>query len=292
MRPGGDWRAWLAAQVGWPNDAAVAVAAISRYAVHEVAPGQWWLATPVHLEAALDHVRLTNVLALSPADWTALAASYRSDFAAAPLELVGGRGPNGFLFADRAIDARTTDPARAIGRDVHGALPTGADAAPIKRTMTEIQMWLHTHPLNVEREAQGRPPVNALWIWGGGGLVPLDRREVPALLAADLFARGLWRLAGSAADSLPARLEPGIIAPSSEQRSLVIVISLAQLYGETDDERMEALDRSWLQPALDAVRAGAVTQFRLHVNDRLYALKRADLLRFWRPRRPWLEAIT
>lgn len=291
-RHGGDWRAWLGSQAGWSREVATPVAAISRCAVRDPAPGEWWLATPVHLEAALDHVRLALVLSLSQAEWAVLAASFRNDFASAPLELVDGNGAAGFLLAGRAIDVRTIDPARTIGRDLHGALPAGAESALMKRLMTEIQMWLHTHPLNVERESQGQLPANGLWIWGGGALVPIERGAVPVLLADDLFARGLWRLAGASVNSLPPRLEPGMIAPTSEQGSLLIVISLAQLNGASDHERMEALDRSWLQPALDAVRAGAVAELRLHLNDRYYALKRTDLLRFWRPRRPWLEAIT
>ncbi|OAM27606.1 hypothetical protein A7P95_06745 [Eikenella longinqua] len=30
---------------------------------------------------------------------------------------------------------------------------------------TEIQMWLHNHPVNTRRSAEGKPPINALWLW-------------------------------------------------------------------------------------------------------------------------------
>jgi hypothetical protein len=36
-----------------------------------------------------------------------------------------------------------------------------------------VQVILHQHPVNAERRARGLPPVNSLWLWGGG---PLPQR--------------------------------------------------------------------------------------------------------------------
>ncbi|MDO5058863.1 MAG: hypothetical protein Q4D82_02850, partial [Neisseria sp.] len=41
----------------------------------------------------------------------------------------------------------------------------GRDAALWLKWQTEIQMFLHAHPLNAERAAQGRPGINGLWLW-------------------------------------------------------------------------------------------------------------------------------
>ncbi len=44
---------------------------------------------------------------------------------------------------------------QALNRSVKHHLPQGADALAWHRVMNEAQMILHTHPVNVAREANG-----------------------------------------------------------------------------------------------------------------------------------------
>ncbi len=55
-------------------------------------------------------------------------------------------------------------------------LPGGADMAEWRRMWMDVQMALHSHPVNAQRQAQGLPAINAFWWWGGGE--PLDRAAV------------------------------------------------------------------------------------------------------------------
>jgi len=41
----------------------------------------------------------------------------------------------------------------------------GEDAVSWLAMQTEIQMFLHTHPINQAREQQGLPEINGLWLW-------------------------------------------------------------------------------------------------------------------------------
>lgn len=41
----------------------------------------------------------------------------------------------------------------------------GKDAVSWLAMQTEIQMFLHTHPINQAREQQGLPEINGLWLW-------------------------------------------------------------------------------------------------------------------------------
>ena len=63
-----------------------------------------------------------------------------------------------------------------------------------RRLLTEIQMVLHSLPVNIERMEQGLQPVNSLWAWGGHP-VP-QRTSEPDLVcyADDAFTRGLSHL--------------------------------------------------------------------------------------------------
>ena len=67
------------------------------------------------------------------------------------------------------------DPADALGTDLGDALVgpaagDGADARRWRTLLTEAQVVLHNHPWNARRAAEGKPPVNSLWFWGGGAL--------------------------------------------------------------------------------------------------------------------------
>jgi hypothetical protein len=284
-----DWREWICGVAGFQH--APAVAPVSRCADQLPRAGQWWLASPVHLEAGLDHVRLARQLTLAPDEWLELEAAIPRVLDPV-LGYEGSSGANAYLLAPREIQARTVDPARAVGSDVHAFLPAGRDAALLKRVMTELQMWLHSHPLNMRREQRGLLPVNALWIWGGGTLpervaAEVSRTELPALFSDDAFATGLWRLAGGSPRALPAELDRAAMlrAPSS-----IVAVTLRQRAGDSDGERMRVLDQAWIVPALALLRSRDISRLRMHFNDSSFTVTPFDLLRVWRRRRPWLEA--
>jgi hypothetical protein len=88
-------------------------------------------------------------------------------------------------------------PDDVLGDDLHPHLPQGDAGRRWRRLLSESQILLHNHPLNAERIAAGKPPVNSLWFWGGGVLP--DHVQVGATVYSDdSLAAGLCKLAGSA----------------------------------------------------------------------------------------------
>jgi hypothetical protein len=61
-------------------------------------------------------------------------------------------------------------PEQALGADIFDYLPQGPAGRRWRRLLNDIQVVLHQHPLNVSRRQRGLPPVNSLWLWGGGRL--------------------------------------------------------------------------------------------------------------------------
>jgi hypothetical protein len=60
---------------------------------------------------------------------------------------------------------------RVIGRNIDRWLPDTAPARLLRRLQNEVQMVLHTHALNDEREAaRPMPTVNSVWLSGCGRL--------------------------------------------------------------------------------------------------------------------------
>lgn len=294
LRDEGDWRDWICRRVGLPAQARVPVAAMAHLAHPAGVPtpdcGQWWLAQCVHLEVGVGRVYMSAAPStLTPEEWRELQGGFDATFAAAGFRLVDGVGDQAYLISARDLDCDTLDPARVRGRDVLGALPSGRDASALKRLMTEIQMWLHDHPVNIAREARGVASVNALWVWGGGRLPGSEAvSTLPLLRSDDAFLIGLWKLRGGASEQLPDSLDAIDLVGDG-----AVVVALSSTTGqETRSESMSRLERRWFAPAVAALHRARLDCLQVHANDRLFRLTRSASWRLWRARRSWTETLS
>ena len=193
-----DWRLELAAQSG---DDMLEDVAPAHFAAFERVPADRmttsWFATPVHLEARLDHVRLPQrgILRLPGDERGAWCEEFARAFG--PELVLHDDGPRGFLLTGLdALQVASTDPARILGADIAASLPRGKDVAQLRRLSAEIEMWLHGAALNRERERAGLPRLSALWIWGGGkgvDVVALPRRSDCLIAGEDSWLAALAR---------------------------------------------------------------------------------------------------
>ncbi|MBU3694831.1 MAG: hypothetical protein FGM40_08405 [Rhodocyclaceae bacterium] len=95
------------------------------------------------------------------------------------------------LDLDAPPEARFAPAWRSANRPLDEHLPQGPRGAEWRRWLTEAQMLLHEHPLNVEREARGLRPLNALWLSGGAASAPTLRDCGVRLLGTHPFAATL-----------------------------------------------------------------------------------------------------
>ena len=135
-----------------------------------------WLATPVHMVAGLDTVRVhpAGLLRLAAGEQQILQGDFARVFAGSgwSLHATGRRelllaGP--FPQANAAV--RSADPALWLGADPRAGLPSGPGSDSLRRFGAELEMWLHEHPVNLARAGRGLLTVSALWLWGGGAAV-------------------------------------------------------------------------------------------------------------------------
>jgi hypothetical protein len=127
-------------------------------------------------------------------------------------------------------------------------LPAGRAAGTWRRWQSEIQMLLHEHPVNVERERAGRSPVNSVWLWGGGV------RPAPAQTTVRTFAGGgiavaLAAHAAQPADPVPESLAAALAAAREAQSVVIVPDAPADL---------RAVERAWFAPASAALARGSV----------------------------------
>jgi hypothetical protein len=284
-----DWRSWLARELGMRTIADWPVAHVHALAAG-VDPAGTWLATPVRLEARLDHVRLADrgILRLPSAQAIELAREFQASFGPETLE-VSDRQPALLLKRGPVSGPRTTDPARLLDTDVGSALPQGAGAGELRRLSAEIEMWLTGTRTNAARERAGLQKITALWLWGGGELIARDSLSLDAggthqLFGGDSFVASLAILASR--ESL--RPVPESFAVLDEHADAYAVFS--PMSGPPG-ESLPAFEANWCAPIRDALSAGNLECCRVVANDRVYEVAARAGWKFWRRRRGWLESL-
>ncbi|HEY6124817.1 MAG TPA: hypothetical protein VIV63_09205, partial [Steroidobacteraceae bacterium] len=257
----GDWRAWLMAQTA-PGFGSFPLAVNCAYGrIDDGLLDSTWLATPVALEARLDHVRLLDrgLLRLEEAE----RASCREEFARVfgPKVLLHEGGERGFFLSGLpAAGVNTVDPARLLGTEIGPAMP-GREAGELRRLWTEIEMWLHGAAFNTQRERARKPRVSALWLWGARS-TPETRGRVEAWRASAAYFGGDPLIAALArCDSHRARGVPKQWAHLDAAEPHVVV-EFAALTGGPH-ESLEALDANWFAPAKAALATGDLAELDL-----------------------------
>lgn len=234
-------------------------------------PSAWIAAAdPVHLEPELDRLRLHSLM---PDDLPVPELRRIVDHLQVTL---GGAGGTGFvrigrycyLTADAPLATSTHATQQVDQRIPTKYLPGGAGRAGHRRLLSEIEMALHEHPVNAERESEGRPVINSLWIWGGGHAPQPVDGALPPLYADDPLLRGHWRAQRSAESTWPGSIERCF---ESGNDAVVAVVP--------NGRRLEAS----LRELKRLVSAGRIDELVMLFEDGLRGtMTRLQALRFWR----------
>ncbi len=293
------WRSWLAGQVGEPELARLPVAQACETQLLNRGGGSGWLATPVHLEARLDHVRLVDrgLLRIAVAQRAAWFEEFAQVFG--PQYSLHDIGERSFLLTGLApTAAQSQDPARRLDSDIATALPRGPEAAEVRRLGAEIEMWLHRAALNVRRERANEPTISALWLWGGGQESPVEspQPESAGATAEVQFHGGdpfLLALAVSFASQrqrefrrLPAPPSFAALEPGLEHA----VVELTPMSGPAE-ESLHSLEAHWFAAVRAALTNGSLQSCDLLANDRWFRIDSRPGWKFWRRRASWLQRL-
>jgi hypothetical protein len=253
-----------------------------------VAPGALLRADPVHLRANQNGLILFDAenLRVTADEAQALAEAFNRHYAADGLRLELPTPTRGYLHLPQQPDLRTTPLTRALGRDVDACLPAGPEARHWQRFLNEVQMLFHAHPVNQAREAQRRPMINSLWLWGGGRPLAATASDWQQIGSGDAALRGLAWLNGIRASEAPVDA-PGWLREAVGGRHLLQFDKLrhAAAYGDVEAwvELAEQFERDWFAPLARALRQGRLRELYLYPDDgHVYRVTRWDKWRFWR----------
>lgn len=247
-RPEATATALLASAFALPEPAPVA--AVSLAGDDRPREGMWLRADPVHLRVEQDALSLHDpaVLDLQGAEAEELLAMLRSHFAGDGLEFTAPAPDRWYVKVPAQAAPRTVPLEDALGRNVFGLLPAAAGGINWPSALTEAQMLLAAHDVNARREAEGRPAVNSIWLWGEGALPAAVKSPYALVYADDAFTRGLASLSGTRIAPTPPSLA-GLDAVRETDSVLVRVDALSPPFRRGDltawSQAADRLDRDW-----------------------------------------------
>ncbi|TRZ67805.1 MAG: hypothetical protein D4S02_04630 [Rhodocyclaceae bacterium] len=284
---------WLCRQLGcFPHPQQLPAAAL-RLLGEGGQPGDdiWLCADPVHLRIEQGRAHLFGgELDISADEMQQLSNALSLQFAEVG-EYHAGPSGHGYLRLRRLPRLVTTPPSAAAGRG--NLLPSGEDAGHWSRLVNQAQMLLHALPLNARREAQGRPRLNSLWLWGAGSLpaAPVTATgDYRQLIGDHPVLKGLAAWAGITHH--PAADSPAV--PRTPRGTLLLLNELQQAAQTLDAGNWRAalmeIESGWLKTLSAALRSGRLSSLRLTaLGDDAgldITLTRSDALKFWRRPRP------
>ncbi|MGR4874217.1 phosphoglycerate mutase [Pseudoxanthomonas sp. LARHCG66] len=248
----------------WP------VAALTRQRDARDAAGALWLrADPARVSPDMNGARMLaygEALALGDEDTAQLLPALKPLFGDAGMLLDAPDPARWYLRlppeAKLPVFAPVND---VLGDDLFAHLPEGEAGRRWRALLSEAQVLLHNHPWNAQRVAQGKPPVNSLWFWGGGVLPDFVRTGFRQVKGNDVLLQSLAHAAG---------VEP---VHASGEGGVDALIDLRHL------RNLDLLCRDALQPLLDALHKRELDVLTLDFEDgALFALRREQRWRLWR----------
>ncbi|MCC7325227.1 MAG: hypothetical protein IT521_00290 [Burkholderiales bacterium] len=269
--PEGLAQALIAAAGGAPARAAAPLAALG--AGLDPGSSNVQFADPVALVAGRDTVLLEGRIDdLAPAQALALIATLNGHFANDGLIFAAPRPDTWFLLSGDVAPAEAT-PLPMMRGAIAAHLPRGDFGGRWRRWMAEVQMLLHGHAVNDERERAGLLPVTSVWFWGGG-----RAPSAPGVVDARIFAppgrsgdvaRGLASRSRHTAGATPA----GFSLLPHDADAIVVCPPVI------DTRDLATLADAWLGPAVVALERGDVGALALIADGR-------DAAAVWTARTP------
>ena len=235
-----------------------------------------WIAAadPVYLEPRLDHLRLHALRrsGISSSELRPLFEHLQDTLAEDQRYGFARLGSYGYLRAEEPISTARV-PAYVVDQREPGEfLPSGEHTALHRNILSEIEMALHEHDVNEKRVAQGKQPVNSLWLWGGGTAPEKVTRPQPPLFADDPLLAGYWESATAVSDEWPGSFEA---CADASLRGFIAVTP-------ENDYRAKTLE-SYLRELRQLLRSKRVSRLILLFRDGVRAdVRRSDTLKFWR----------
>lgn len=248
----------------------------------DVGDAYWLRADPVHLQLQRDSFSLSEPVPLQVQREHAvlIIASLNEHFSHDGMTFMMGSSGAWYLRLAMPPEIQTTLPSVALGRNIFQHMPQGARASTWLSYLNEVQMLLHEHPVNAERESGHGAAVNSVWLSGGGVMPPafFKQDDTDLMLGSSPLYHGLAAWSGLAIRAADQDLSQSL------QSLDTCLHARVELSGQhlSDDDNFNIL---W-----DALRARKIEQLTLNLGcyekTLVATIKPINTYRFWRSSKP------
>ncbi len=248
----------------------------------------WLCADPVDLQLQQSQAILQANVACSEAEAFALCVSLNAHFNQDGLTFFAAHPQRWYVRVEVLGEVLMHPISSVMQRDVKAYLPQGADALRWQKVVNEVQMLLHGHAVNVARESNGLPPINSLWLWGGGTANPLD--SVLDAVGGDMNLSAAFA-------QLTQVVQPASLVKmlgGQAQQGLWGTTTLSEAWRNDDlyawRERLKVIENEMARPIWEALCAGNLASVTVSAVDdsalRTFELQRSDCWKLWRRAKP------
>lgn len=247
-------------------------------------------ADPVHLQADMDHAILTSShdLYLKSDESAAICDVLNKHFKQDGLNFIMLDKNQWIVSSKDEIELETTPLSEMIGRNVNFFMPKGDASGSWKKILTEAQMLMHSHDVNVNRESSGKFSVNSLWFHGSGNLPNYLQQSSLSICSKDNVLKGLADHIGCDYMTVPQSFDHYKQYLLSGQSSVNILHldELEHLVNYSDVtlwlDRLVELLNDWVYPIISLSNKNKIKVTLYPCNNKQYQFSRIDSLKFWR----------
>jgi len=255
-------------------------------------PAKFYMhADPVHLQADIDSALLTPGANLNISDTESnnFCQTLNRHFAVDGLTFLSLENNQWFISTKDEIRLSTTPLVYATGRNINFLLPEGEDSLRWKQVLTETQMLMHSHELNVARENSGLMSVNSLWFHGSGQLIDLENTGINNLCSNYDVLKGFARHIKCDYLTRPDSVNDYIdylLNGDKGAKNVLHLATLEHLVNYTDvkpwlHQLAQVLD-GWIYPLINFANKNNIKLTLYPCNEKKYQFSKYDILKFWR----------
>lgn len=258
--------------------------------------GTWMRADPVHLQLQRNRtlVMAAPALEIAAAEAAALSETLNRHFTADGINLQAAHPTRWYLAHPETADVIAPSLSAVAGRP----LPRIQTPGRWQRWLTECQMLLHDHPVNIAREQRGAPPVNSLLLWGGGSRPVVPGRHFTHVWTTNPLALALAVQSGAEYAATPGTAaawlaaQTGVNAATARHLVTLEHAHHAARYEGPDAwmQTVSALEDGWFAPLWSAL-GSALSALNIVAGNPeqclRITLRPSDRMKFWRRTPDW-----
>ncbi|WP_455221556.1 hypothetical protein [Kaarinaea lacus] len=248
-------------------DTRLPVAALAHSLQYETDAKYWYMhCDPVVIQPNRDHLMLlgNDMLDYSKQEAEQIISDINATYHDQPWQIKMLSPKHWVMEALQAPAIQTYALNSAVGRKINDYLPQGRDAKAWHVLLNELQMLLHSHPVNQSRSMQGLAAANSVWFWGEG-YFPTGTNDSAVVRWAQCWSNHIPTLALARLNKIPRTDLPesahswlnDAITPGQH---LVVIDSLDApevfLDPVTWWQVLLQLNEQWFTPLLSALRSG------------------------------------